>query len=515
MRRGFTLLEVMVSIAILGLGLTAILSAQANAFTASAHARDLSEATGMLRCKMLEVEEQLMRDGFSELDVDGSGDCCEDIEHPRMTCKWTIAKPEFPEPALGELDLDSGLDTDALGPLGGLAGAGKGSSLPSSGDVGDLAQSFAGIGGPPGGGDDDDDGGGGGLGGIFGMMLNMVYPDVKPLFEASARRVLVTVEWRRGTQTRTVELVQWVVNPNKGVAAAEVDLLGEALDDVLGDGAAAPPPGGGGSPPPRGGNSRSPGGTERPTPSLRGGPRRRPARSALRGLTLLEVLVSIGILALIGLLIYGAFDGMARSRKGLSSIGERYHQGRLALTRMSRELQSAFLTQHQPLVESQRVRETAFIGHDRSPIDRIDFTSFSHRRIRRDSHESDQNELSYFGSRDPKSNAVDLARRESAFIDMDPTRGGVVNVMVEDVDSFDVSYLDPVTGEWTNTWDTTQAVGQSERLPLQVKLKLTLNGGRNGSRIVMGTRASLAMQAPLNFFGLIPQGGTIPMGVPN
>lgn len=220
--------------------------------------------------------------------------------------------------------------------------------------------------------------------------------------------------------------------------------------------------------------------------------------------------MSIGILALVGMLIYGAFDGMSRSRKTLSSLNERYHQGRLAMTRMARELQSAFLTQHQPLVESQRVRETAFVGHDRSPIDRIDFTSFSHRRIRRDSHESDQNELSYFGSRDPNSRAVDLARREAAFIDMDPTSGGVVNVMVEDVDSFEAMYLDPLTGEWTHTWDTTQAAGQAERLPLQVKLKLVLNGGRNGERIEMGTRTSLAMQAPLNFFGLIPRGGTIP-----
>jgi general secretion pathway protein J len=228
-------------------------------------------------------------------------------------------------------------------------------------------------------------------------------------------------------------------------------------------------------------------------------------RATRRGLTLLEVLVSIGILALVGALIYGAFDGMARSRKNISQLDERYHQGRRALARMSRELQSAFISRHRPLVESQKVRETAFVGHRQSPADRVDFTSFSHRRVRADAHESDQNELSYFGSRDPSSSAVDLARRESAVIDIEPTRGGVVQVMVEDIDAFELSYLDPVTAEWTDSWDSTQPAGQFERLPLQVKIHLVLNGGKNGERIEMATRAPISMQTALNFYGLIPR----------
>jgi len=72
-------------------------------------------------------------------------------------------------------------------------------------------------------------------------------------------------------------------------------------------------------------------------------------RAHARGLTLLEVLVSVGVLAMVATLIYGAFDGMQRSRVGLSRIDDRYHQGRQALTRMSRELQSAFLSLHTPL----------------------------------------------------------------------------------------------------------------------------------------------------------------------
>src|SRR3954470_14009116 len=112
---------------------------------------------------------------------------------------------------------------------------------------------------------------------------------------------------------------------------------------------------------------------------------KKPARS--RVLTLLEVLVSVAILALIASLIYGAFEGMSRARTGLSRIDERYHQGRSALSRMTRELQSAFISMHQPQLLTQAVRTTAFIGKSQGSNDRVDFNSFSHRVLGRNVHE--------------------------------------------------------------------------------------------------------------------------------
>lgn len=227
---------------------------------------------------------------------------------------------------------------------------------------------------------------------------------------------------------------------------------------------------------------------------------RRYARS--RGLTLLEVLVSIGILALISTLIYGAFDGMARSRAGLTKLDDRYQQGRSALARMSRELQSAFLSLHQPPQQSQWIRATAFVAKDQGTSDRVDFTSFSHRRLGRDLHESDQNELGYFLLRDPEhSDKYDLVRREQKEIDLVPTKGGVINVICEDVIEFELSYLDPQTqsGQWIETWDSTQAAGQFQRLPLQVKIRLVLRGGIGGAPIKLETRVPIPMQAPVSF----------------
>ena len=231
------------------------------------------------------------------------------------------------------------------------------------------------------------------------------------------------------------------------------------------------------------------------------------SRAGARGLTLLEVLVSVGVLAMVATLIYGAFDGMQRSRVGLSRIDDRYHQGRQALTRMSRELQSAFLSLHNPQSITNSVRTTVFIGTDASSSDRVDFTSLSHQRLMRNVHESDQNELSYFMGRDPDRNdKYDLLRREQKEIDLDPQKGGVVNVLCEDVTAFDVQYLEPITDTWLDSWDSTQAAGQYQymRLPLQVRIRLTLKGGEGDRLIKLMTKVSLGMQTPLNFG--IPRG---------
>jgi general secretion pathway protein J len=225
-------------------------------------------------------------------------------------------------------------------------------------------------------------------------------------------------------------------------------------------------------------------------------------RGRQRGMTLLEVLVSIGILAMVSTLIYGAFDGMQRTRAGISRVDERYHQGRQAIARMSRELQAAYLSFQGPQLYTAAVRSFIFLGTDGGPSDRVDFTSFSHQRLMRNTHESDQNELSYFLGRDPeRPDKMDLLRREQKEVDLDPTKGGVVQVLCEDVSSFDVQYLEPLTDTWMDSWDSTSQTSTYtfNRLPLQVRIRLTLKGGEGDQPIKMATKVSLGMQAPLIF----------------
>ena len=225
-----------------------------------------------------------------------------------------------------------------------------------------------------------------------------------------------------------------------------------------------------------------------------------------RGFTLVEVLIAIAVLAAISVLIYSAFSGLKRSKEGIERVGDRYREGRIAMAQLSRDLQSAYLSLHAPIDQSIIVTKTAFVGARGSPADRLDFNSFSYRRLDRDAHESDQAEISYFGSVDPKQRSVtDLARRVSPRPDLYPERGGRVDVIATDIDLFDVTYLDPLSGQWTESWDTNQATGQLNRLPLQVRIVLVLNGGRRSGAdrgkqpIRLETKIPIHMQRPLTF----------------
>jgi general secretion pathway protein J len=229
-------------------------------------------------------------------------------------------------------------------------------------------------------------------------------------------------------------------------------------------------------------------------------------RFVARGFTLVEVLVAIAILALIAIVIYGAFAGMKRSKEGIERINDRHREGRLAMSRMVRELQSAFISMHQPIPPVMPVQKTIFKGTQGSPGDRLDFASFAHRRLVEDARETDQQEVSYYAASDSeRSGVVNLVRRVSARLDMYPEKGGKVEILATDIDLFELKYLDPATGQWKDRWDTTQATEQVGRLPLQVRVVLVLNGGsrhaadRGQGTIRLVTKVTLTMTQGLTF----------------
>lgn len=223
-------------------------------------------------------------------------------------------------------------------------------------------------------------------------------------------------------------------------------------------------------------------------------------RARARGMTLLEVLVSLGVMAMISLLIYGAFDSLSRGRRGEQLRADRSRQGRDAMDRIVREMQSAFLSMHTPTNTVLVTRLTGFVGQNSPQFDRVDFTSFSHRRVEADSKESDQAEVGFFVVKDPNvDDKNDLVRREQAPIDMDFKKGGVVNVLAEDVERFDVRYFDPVTGQWVETWDSTQMNAQLNRLPLEIRVELELKAVKNSPPFKYVTKFMMPMQQPLKF----------------
>jgi general secretion pathway protein J len=229
-------------------------------------------------------------------------------------------------------------------------------------------------------------------------------------------------------------------------------------------------------------------------------------KRGLRGFTLVELLVAVAVLSFVTMLLYGAFSGMKRSRDGLTRTQGRYREGRLALSRFVRDLQSAYISQHAPLNAQLVLHKTAFMGHVANPADRLDFNAFSNIRRDRDSHVTDQLEVSYFaGDSLEVPGTTDLLRRSSAYLDDKPELGGRVDAVATDIDLFDLSYLDPTTSLWSDTWDTTQAAGQPNRLPLQVRVTLVLNGGRRTTadrgreKLRFMTTVTLPIQQALSF----------------
>jgi general secretion pathway protein J len=233
---------------------------------------------------------------------------------------------------------------------------------------------------------------------------------------------------------------------------------------------------------------------------------RRRDRASARGFTLIELLIAIAVLAMISGLLYGAFDGLQRTRDGVTRLADRHHQGRAALQRIAYELGGAYLSAHAPPDLNLVAVRTAFIGTRDTPAGRLDFNTFSNRRYDKDAKESDQAEISYFGSPNPNgSGEIDLARRISPQLDLEPEHGGRVEVLATDIELFDLSFLDAQTGQWVEKWDSTQALGQHNKLPLQVRVLLVLNGGaranaeRSRQPLRFVTKVALALRDPLTF----------------
>lgn len=230
-------------------------------------------------------------------------------------------------------------------------------------------------------------------------------------------------------------------------------------------------------------------------------------RASTDGFTLIEVMISVAILAMATTLIFSAFSTTSRNKERLEELLDRNQEISLAFERMNRELQMAFVSAHLNPNPALQTSRTAFIGMDRGTRDRLDFCSFSHRRLYANVHESDQNELSYFVTNydDPElGNIQVLARREQNRIDDNPQQGGRVEILVRDVEGIDFEYLDPRSGEWVREWDTSNAgTGAPNLLPTQVKIMLTVPSTspaerRRGQTETFGTRVHLPLRWGLN-----------------
>lgn len=219
-----------------------------------------------------------------------------------------------------------------------------------------------------------------------------------------------------------------------------------------------------------------------------------------KGFTLLEILLAITILSFVGTLIYGGFAQTSLNKQRVETDIDHSRIVHTALQRMAREISMAFISVHVNADPQLQAVKTAFIGADRLGADRLDFNSFSHRRLYRNAHESDQNSISYFVTQHPEDPDLQvLARREENRIDEDPLSGGKSLILVEGVEELDIEYLDPLSQQWVKSWDSTNPAGQLNRLPTQVRIRLSVRDPMRPGRVDdFGTRAAIPLTFALN-----------------
>lgn len=223
---------------------------------------------------------------------------------------------------------------------------------------------------------------------------------------------------------------------------------------------------------------------------------------AQRGMTLLEVMVATAVMAMLASMIWAAFDQTGRLRTRLAERQENDHLMRIALARMARDFRAAFLSLHVNQNQLVAATTTQFIGDQTGGNSAVDFVTFTHRRLRRNSHEGDAAEVGYkvLDARgQSRGRGGDLVRRESATIDTDPLHGGTLDVLVPNVRAFTLRYYDDVAQQWTDAWNTTQSTGQVGRLPMRVRITLTVAEGDPSRDLTYSTETDLLIQRPLTF----------------
>lgn len=206
-RGGFTLLEVMVSLAILALALSSLLASNARNVVLTHRAKSMTIAVQLLRSKWIDLVDEVAGSGFPEADDVRTG-TFEDEGHPAFRYTFKITKVELP------------VNAEQLA----AAAEGKEQDKPES--LGGLDLSAAGLSGA-------------------GAMIAQSFELFRSGLEQSIRHVHMEVAWDEGTLVQKVDAQAYLTAPGK-------------LDAVLPTfgGGAAPSGGAGGGSGGTGGGSR-------------------------------------------------------------------------------------------------------------------------------------------------------------------------------------------------------------------------------------------------------------------
>jgi prepilin-type N-terminal cleavage/methylation domain-containing protein len=196
-------------------------------------------------------------------------------------------------------------------------------------------------------------------------------------------------------------------------------------------------------------------------------------RHAQVGFTLIEIMLALALMALLTSILWGTFAQTAKVKQRIEQAQDRTHTVRVALMRMSREIEMAFMTAETSGTQEKR---TMFSGTTHNDFDELRFSWFGHQRMRADAAEGDTALITYFSQPDPDdSTHINLMRRETRRLEAKDPKiiPGETYILCPAVSRLKFSYYDYKQKDWREEWDTTTADGL-QYLPTQVRIALTV-----------------------------------------
>jgi general secretion pathway protein J len=225
----------------------------------------------------------------------------------------------------------------------------------------------------------------------------------------------------------------------------------------------------------------------------------RVSRSRQAGLTLLEVMLAIAILAVMMTLAWKTIANTSDTKKVFEAYEERNHELRMALSRVVRDFEHAYLSSNED--RNAAHPRTMFIAKSSMRLPEIRFSTLDHGVLWADANESEQTVISYVPHDNPDHpGAVDWIRREQRRMSNEPPESEPADydVLVHDIAAVKLQFWNWKNNDWQDTWDTTQADGQKGWLPSRVRITVTVKGP-DDKDVKLSSQARIWMQEVLNF----------------
>jgi prepilin-type N-terminal cleavage/methylation domain-containing protein len=204
---GFTLLEVMIGLALLGLALTVLIKSTAGDIFNAQQAHMMGVATDLARGKMYELEEKLIKDGFSDTEQSEDDRPFEDEGWPQVTYSYKIEEVELPSWDQLQAIANGRGSGSGSGSASGSAGSDEGGFQNSA--LGGMLSQFSGFGGMGGGGGS---GGKPGAGGdidsaVGASFIQGQYQMFQQILKVTIRKVTLTLKWKVMGSDRDMKVV--------------------------------------------------------------------------------------------------------------------------------------------------------------------------------------------------------------------------------------------------------------------------------------------------------------------